>query len=241
MAGRLLSNHESRLESKSSPSQVGVPTLQELLAPILADGASDQLRYLHGRLHLLVVRAEEGDDTGLRIEPAHDALTSINTTDATASATLKTALTELSDAGAAGNGLGDAISIQPARSPAYDCGPTVRSNCAHRQAREFAAMDINSIFSRAWPSRTGDVLAVSSPGAAANFLHEACATQMMAPMNRWMPNTRNWEVSSTPATKDMTSTTVGHADHATPSKKSMRTSAETSMHIDGSRQVRQKK
>ncbi|OSD04717.1 hypothetical protein PYCCODRAFT_1433043 [Trametes coccinea BRFM310] len=38
---------------------------------------------------------------------AHDALTSINTTDTTASATLMTALTELSDAGAAGNGVLD--------------------------------------------------------------------------------------------------------------------------------------
>ena len=54
------------------------------------------------------------------------------------------------------------------------------------------------------------------------------------------PKTRNWDVNSRPATKDMTSTAVGHAVHATARRKSIRATVEIAMQRMGRRQERQK-
>ena len=83
-------------------------------------------------------------------------------------------------------------------------------------------------------------------GAAAPILHAAArhATRISQTRRltaRWMPKTRNWEVSRKPATKDMTSTAVGHAVQATAKRKPMSASADMNMQIEGNRQVRQKK
>ena len=59
-------------------------------------------------------------------------------------------------------------------------------------------------------------------------------------IRRWRPNITNWLVSRKPATKDMTSTAVGHAVHATARRKSIRATVEIAMQRMGRRQERQK-
>lgn len=75
----------------------------------------------------------------------------------------------------------------------------------------------------------------------ANFLQHVRTVHMIRLMNRWIPNTRNWDVSRKPAMNDMTSTAVGDAVHAAAKRKPMSASAEMNMQTVGRRQVRQKK